>query len=327
MRRCLVTSSVGGAAGSGRGPGRRPGDDADRTTPLRPGPVCFLRVYEPLAAFEGAELAHWQAYVASGAAPTTPVGAARERAAGLRALIGRSGRWTGLPEIADEAFVRVEDGVTLLCPWRTEARAWEALTEVRRGLPEQLVDAFTSAEGAVLAERGLQGLHRERERLRQDPAVRRTAIASHSWAVPLRRFVLMEAHERVVQLGGSAAGAPGAPAMGRSLVYRTAMSRARRRTARALAALRRTSDGAVLVPGLADLGRWLEEFHPRSLVELDYGGLVHLMDDPTLLADQSAGELAAALAALSGDQFVEASKAYALVRSRMKSLQAVEAAS
>ena len=26
-----------------------------------------------------------------------------------------------------------------------------------------------------------------------------------------------------------------------------------------------------------DVGRWLEEFHPRSLVELDYGGLVHAL--------------------------------------------------
>ena len=42
------------------------------------------------------------------------------------------------------------------------------------------------------------------------------------------------------------------------------------------------------------MARWLEEFHPHSLVELDYGGLVHLMDDETLQADESVAELAAA---------------------------------
>ena len=288
--------------------------------------MAFLRVYEPLAAFEGAELAHWQHYVASGAAPSLAAGAASEREAGLRALIGRSGVWTGLPELPDEAFVRVVDGVTLVCPWRTQARAWQALTEVRQGLPEPLVDAFTSPQGAAAAARGLHELERGRQRRRQDPAVRRTAVASHPWAVPLAWFVLVEDHEREVVLGRPAGGSAGAAA-DRSLTYRTAMSRARRRTARALAALRRTTNGGVLLPGLEDLGRWLEEFHPRSLVELDYGGLVHLMDDLALQDDRSAGELAAALAALSDDQFIEASGAYDQVRSRMKSLQAVEAAS
>lgn len=300
--------------------------------------MCFLRVYEPLAAFEGAELARWQAYVASGAALSPAVGAARERAAGLRALVGSRGVWTGLPELPEEAFVRVEDGVTLVCPWSTQVRAWQALLEARHGLAEPLGDAGTSAQGAAAAARGLRELAGGREQRHQDPAVRRTAITSQAWSVPLPWFVLVEEGEREVTLGrsvtpgGTGAGptaVPAAPGAGldRSLTYRTAMSRARRRTARALAALRRTTGGAVLLPGLTDLGRWLEEFHPRSLVELDYGGLVHLMDDRTLQADQSAGDVAAALMALSGDRFIEASAAYNRVRHRMKTLQAVEAAS
>ena len=287
--------------------------------------MCFLRVYEPLAAFEGAELAHWQGYAASGAAPSLSVGAARERAAALRALVGRSGAWTGLPELAEEAFVRIEDGVTLICPWGTRVRAWTALREVRRGLPEPLTDALTSARGAALAEKGLQELARGRQRRREDPTVLRTAITSHPWSVPLAWFALVEDGERAVSLGGSSGQSE------RSLTYRTAMPRARRRTARALAALRRTTEGSGLLPGLLpglpDLGRWLEEFHPRSLVELDYGGLVHLMDDQMLEADRSAAELAEALMALSADRIIEAFAAYNKVRHRMKTLQAVEAAS
>src|SRR6266700_1092620 len=60
---------------------------------------------------------------------------------------------------------------------------------------------------------------------------------------------------------------------------------ARRRGARGLAALRglpARSDDAVLeraraAGDLAEVGRWLEEFQPFSLVERDYGGLVHLV--------------------------------------------------
>ena len=59
------------------------------------------------------------------------------------------------------------------------------------------------------------------------------------------------------------------------LRYRTPMVQARRRLARALRTLREHIGEGPLTEGLVDVGRWLEEFHPRSLVELDYGGLVH----------------------------------------------------
>ena len=49
---------------------------------------------------------------------------------------------------------------------------------------------------------------------------------------------------------------------------------------------------------IEEVGRWLEEFHPRSLVELDYGGLVHMLDDGALRADQSVAEVAAAITGL-----------------------------
>ena len=46
---------------------------------------------------------------------------------------------------------------------------------------------------------------------------------------------------------------------------------------------------------LAKVGRWLEDFHPYSLVELDYGGLVHLVSDDALCGDQSVAEIRAAI--------------------------------
>jgi hypothetical protein len=85
------------------------------------------------------------------------------------------------------------------------------------------------------------------------------------------------------------------------------MARARRRVARSLAALRHLPAGsgdAVLDPvfeparavgDLAEVGRWLEDFHPYSLVELDYGGLVHLISDDALCGDQSVAEIRAAI--------------------------------
>ena len=95
---------------------------------------------------------------------------------------------------------------------------------------------------------------------------------------------------------------------------------------RALAVLRRTVDDGVVTAGVEDLGRWLEDFHPRSMVELDYGGLVHLLDDAELRSDESARDVAGALVALGAGDAAAAVAAYARVTTRMKALQAVERA-
>ena len=286
--------------------------------------MAQLRVYEPLAAFPEQEREHWRAYAAAGDAPSPERGAALEREAGLRALLGLVP--AVLPDLPEHAYVTEVDGVTLVCPWRTRVRAWEALAEVRAELPDLLVDAFVPRAVAERAETELARWRAAHDGPRL--GVPRLGVLSSTWQVPVRWFVLFDAEERLVSPGapGAGAGAPPGRRTGRRLVYRTPMSRARRRTARALAVLRRVGDDGGASAGVEDLGRWLEEFHPRSLVELDYGGLVHLLDDEALTADDSAADVAAALAALGGGRSEEAAAAYARVNARMKALQAVESA-
>jgi hypothetical protein len=282
--------------------------------------VAFLRVYEPLAAFVGEERVRWEAYVAGGGAPSAADGMARERAAALRALVGRSP--ATLPQLEEQAYVTEVDGVTLVCPWRTRLRALEALEEFLADVPGPLLEAWVPR---ALAES--VGEQVDAHRLAH-PDERRAQVSS-AWHVPLRWFVLVDPDEREVQLGsptGSSSLARTRPLTGRRLVYRTPMSRARRRVARALAVLRRTVEDGRVTAGVEELGRWLEEFHPRSLVELDYGGLVHLLDDAELTQDESARDIALALAALGEGDQDRAGAAYARVLARMKALQAVESA-
>ena len=282
--------------------------------------AAHLRVYEPLAAFEGAAHEQWQDYIARGEAPGRVAGVAAERAAALRALVGAPPEFA--PGIPEHAFVTEVDGVTLVCPWRTRSRALEALEDFRARLPSPVAEAFVPGPSADALDLELQ-----EARLR-DPSP--PHVLSCTWQVPLRWFVLVEADERSVSLGTPApttGGTRRTTGTGRELVYRTAMSRARRRTAKALAVLRRTVDDGAVTAGVEELGRWLEEFHPRSLVELDYGGLVHLLDDAELTTDESARDIAAALAALADGEPVRAAAAYGRVTARMKALQAVESAS
>ncbi len=277
--------------------------------------LAHLRVYEPLAAFEGPERRRWEAYLAAGNIPSVAGGMELEHAAGLRALIGRPP--TAIPVLGEHAFVTDVDGVTLLCPWRTRLRACEASGDFRELLPDELADLFIPRTVAEVAEDEL-------EQWRLDNPDLHTHILTSTWQVPLRWFVLVEPDERALTLGSPAAGTT--RVTGRSLVYRTPMSRARRRTARALAVLRATLEDGLVTAAVEDLGRWLEEFHPRSMVELDYGGLVHLIDDEALREDESARDVATALAALTEGDGERAAAAYSRVTERMKALQSVESA-
>jgi hypothetical protein len=160
-------------------------------------------------------------------------------------------------------------------------------------------------------------------------------IRSSTWSVPLPWFVLFESEERRLVLGERRpAGAPGAGPVGpgavapagldRALVYLTAMSRARRRAARALHVVRRVFDEGPAVEAMDEIGRWLEEFHPHSLVELDYGGLVHLLDDEALSADDSVAEISAALDLLSTGDHAGAATRYEAVLGRWREIAALE---
>jgi hypothetical protein len=96
--------------------------------------------------------------------------------------------------------------------------------------------------------------------------------------------------------------------------------------ARALAVLRRTLEDGPVVDGVEHLGRWLEEFHPHSFVELDYGGLVHLLDDDALRSDESAADIAEATAALGRSDADGVTAAYERVVMRWRAIAAVESA-
>ena len=123
--------------------------------------------------------------------------------------------------------------------------------------------------------------------------------------MPLAWFVPFAGTER--WLGprpgrGTAALAAHDRSMTRALLYVTPMP-GRAAVARGLAALRGAGVGlggpdahsARAETELAEVARWLERFHPYSLVELDYGGLVNLLSDDALRGDESVAEVAAAI--------------------------------
>jgi hypothetical protein len=301
--------------------------------------AAFLRVYEPLSAFGRTERARWETYAASADRPRRADALEAEREEALRRIIA-------LPPIvapareSDHAYVRWADGTTYICPWQTRLRSWLALGRLRATARPPLADAFAPGQAARAAD--------DFSRWERKGMAPRVYIQSSTWSVPPTWFVPFAPTERWLVLGTSAERETGRPATAsatRTLIYATTMAQARRRVARALATVRRvpgTAQGArrqgedpdQAAPAAADLeragvaleeiGRWLEEFHPHSVVELDYGGLVQLLDDDALRADQSVAEVSAAVSALASREYELAAAMYQRLRARWRDLEAVE---
>jgi hypothetical protein len=314
--------------------------------------AAYLRVYEPLSAFGRAERARWEAYAGSADRPRRADALEAEREEALRRIIA-------LPPIvapakeSDHAYVRWADGITYVCPWQTRLRSWLALGRLRATTRPPLADAFVPSEADRAAE--------DFARWERKGVAPRVYIQSSTWSVPPTWFVPFAPAERWLVLGTTGERESSRPATAsatRTLIYATTMAQARRRVARALGTVRRVPGTAQAPPGapggrpsgqasrasgarpgqaappaaalvrvsvaLEEVGRWLEEFHPHSLVELDYGGLVQLLDDDALRADQSVAEVSATVSALASREFELAAAMYQRLRARWRELEAIE---
>ncbi|MFE7566270.1 hypothetical protein ACFU76_04805 [Streptomyces sp. NPDC057539] len=295
--------------------------------------ASYLRVYEPLAAFAEPERGHWRRYAARDGTPT----AQDELRRSLADLLPTPPVPVPVHESAD-AFITEVDGVVCVCPWRTRLRGWLALEELGELLPVPLLDAVLPP-----VVRGQAA--KDYERWRDSNPDARPWIRTAVWQVPVRWFTLFSDDERTFEPGGAGPGGadsdgtepdgtepdgtePGGAGSGgagsggvRVLRYRTPMVQARRRLARSLKTLRDTLDDGPLIDGLVDVGRWLEEFHPRSLVELDYGGLVHVLSCAQLAEDHSAADVAAAITALRDGDDEGAGEAYGRLTERWRAVR------
>jgi hypothetical protein len=288
--------------------------------------AAYLRVYEPIGAFPEAEQTWLRAQLEAGRFLDRRSAIEAEHREALRAVVSVP---PGVMKLSDvDAIAVTEDGVPYVCPLDLRLRYWEALADFRELLPDPLADAFVPA--AVVAQAEEEAAEWQSEHPDEQPHV-----LTGRWQVPLRWLVLFEPSERRLVLGprveryAAVGGAPGrepAADLSRSLLYVTAMSRARRRVARTLAVVRRTMEEGPIVEGIEDLGRWLESFHPHSLVELDYGGLVHLVDDEALRADESVADVASSVEALGRGDAEGASAGYERVVTRWRGLASVESA-
>ncbi|MET7855040.1 hypothetical protein ABZT48_44455 [Streptomyces avermitilis] len=263
--------------------------------------ASYLRVYEPLAAFPEPERGHWARYARRPERPSYQ----DELRRSLADLLPTPPIPVPVHESGD-AFVLDVEGVVCVCPWRTRLRGWQALEELAEEYPAPVLDAVLPP---LVRRQAAQDYERW---LARNPDAR-PWIRTSTWQVPLNWFVLVSDEERRYEKGAGEV-----PPV---LRYRTPMVQARRRVARGLRTLKDTIDEGPLIDGLLDVGRWLEEFHPRSLVELDYGGLVHVLPAGHLDGDHSAVDVAAGIEALRIGDGAAAGEAYGRLVERWRSVR------
>ncbi|WP_018654566.1 hypothetical protein [Actinomadura flavalba] len=262
--------------------------------------AAYLRVYEPVSAFPEPERTVWTAYAESRRRPSWARSLAAEHRAALLRLVAEPAAVAPDRESRD-AYVRRIGDTIYVAPWATRLRCWLAYARFRDGAPGAPAAAVVAPDAAARAAEGF-------ERWSRAGRARVPHIREATWRVPGEWFVPFAGTERCLVLreepadpGESPGGAAATAAPARTLLYVTSMAEARRRVADALPVLTEAPAGAgfpVTEGRLAELERWLAGFHPGGLVELDYGGLVHLLDDGALSADASVAETGVALAAL-----------------------------
>ena len=256
--------------------------------------LSYLRVYEPLRAFDGASGARVRAALARG--PLTPERAAgHERELCLRAQLAARLLPRRSVDGCEVLVLGGASGEPLVCPLDTRERAaaavlafLEAEAPVLRAsaLPVPEAVARRQAEAAV-AELGQGAAH----------------VVSASWTVPLPWFALVDPEERQLRLDGR-----------RRVWWRVPMGRARARAAQAERIVRGGLGDGEPADVLAETGAWLAQFDRASVVELDYGGVVDLVDDEALRNDDSADQVRDALQALREGDTAAAQASYDRLR-------------
>ncbi|HET7236704.1 MAG TPA: hypothetical protein VFK59_09755 [Actinomycetota bacterium] len=261
-------------------------------------PSAELRVYQPLEAFPPDEQAHWERHIVDGA---LRLSGQRHRQA-----VTSEGHGMLTPGGEDGAYVKVVDGAYYVCPWRTRLRVLAAIISFRKASTFDDPSMFVSDEHVRRARRELRRMRR------RDPN-QISAIMHSPWHVPVRWFVLFDDHERrLLEHEGH-----------HRLSYLTATRRALVRAEEVVPPLRRSELGPI-ADLIVELHQWISLFDVNSILELDYGGLSHLMTWDEMDDDHSARDLHDAIRALAEQRFPRSAELYQAVLTRAAELRAHE---
>ncbi len=270
---------------------------------MRPTPyVASLRVYEPLSAFEPADRLRWQSIDISDESYIREEEFALARTVVPEPPAGRP----------DGVHIIDVEGERYVAPWSTATRCWAALDNFKDSLPSTVVPYFVSSAMEEVITAGVD--------LLEDKVPH---ILNETWVIPPRWFLLFMPEERN----------RGENKNGLFTTARATIANAKARAEVAHQTVVSAFGEGPVEQDLENLLGWLEMFHPKSYVELDYGGLALYLDkalrdnnEDGLHADTSIEDVLHSLSGLAASDGLMAGQGYERLMSRWRRVQALESA-
>lgn len=270
---------------------------------MRPTPyVASLRIYEPLSAFEPADRLRWQDLKVDENSKRN------EQEMALRRLVFPEPP-AGRP---DGAHILEINGLRYVSPWSTATRCWAALDDFKESLPSSVTPYFVprSLEDVITA-----GVDLMEDRVPH--------ILTENWVIPPRWFSLFVPEERI----------RGEDEDGLFCILRATIADAKARTEVAHQTVRNAFGEGSVEAEIEHLLEWLDMFHNKSMVELDYGGLANYLDhgmrlagEEGLAADSSVEDVLLSLSGLAAGDGQMAGQGYERLVSRWRIVQSFESA-
>jgi hypothetical protein len=276
--------------------------------------VAYLRVYEPLSAFDSEWSKRLRNVIETGPMVRSAVGE-HERQMWFRSqlsvpprlLPGESANGGASPRTAFDVLVLDPKDVPgadrehgpLVCPLDVMPRSAAALvgflTTAHPALREAAItvslESVRARAASILSEQTGGAVH----------------AVSTTWTVPLPWFVMFEPANRRLVLATR-------EAKERESSWRATMADARSRVATAYELTASTFGEQGPAKVLEDTAGWLEHFDENSVVELDYGGLVQLLDDEDLTEDSTCEDVNAIVTALEAGDAEEVAERFERLR-------------
>ena len=196
----------------------------------------------------------------------------------------------------DDAIYTTWNGAQYVCPRNTRLRMLEGI----------LAFSKTNPVFPLLTDDDKREYISELAALRQASRHAQGFILSSAWHVPLRWFSAFKNTERhIYEADGYS-----------SIRYRTSLGEAIDRVHWAADVLDTTGFSDGVVERVRDLERWLADFGPDSMVELDYGETARGFSEAELAFDESADDVRSSLLALERGDFQESGDSYERVARR-----------
>jgi hypothetical protein len=270
---------------------------------MRPTPyVASLRVYEPIESFESADQLRWSQITI-----TSPTSWDEQVRSLKRSITSEPANLK-----PDGAHLLEHEGKRYVAPWSTAARCWAALEDFKYTLPTSVIKFFIP--------QNIEDSIKSTIDIVEDKV---SHILTSTWSIPPRWFALFTPDERL----------RGVNEDGHFTILRTSIANAKTRcTFTHKAVLGAFGEGAV-EGEVAELLAWLEIFGPKSIVELDYGGLATYLNQQLiengevgLEADTSVEDVTTSIAGLASGDGALAGRGYERLVSRWRRVSALESA-